>query len=381
MQLAGSNALPGGNLVIDGGIIELAAAGNFTRSLGSGTGQVQFTANGGGFAAVGSNYAVNLGGLSTTMTWGSTYFLPSSGSTSATLILGSHTATGTIDFQNPINLGNAYRTVEVNMGSGTVAIDAKLSGVLSGSGGLIVTGDGTLALTASNIYSGGTIASGGVLSVQNAWALGSGGVTLAGGTLQLATPVSGSPAVSLTEDSGINVRLTAGTLGNFAIGGNTLYVTGGTAANAAYRLTLGSGTLSGNATFNVADNGSGIATLTLGAINDGGVARSLTKTGSGLLILSGSDTYSGGTAVDAGSLAVTSSRAFPSGSGLFVGAGATFVFDPSDAAAPAEIASPAALPVARLAVVPEPSSFLLLAVAAFGLLGYAARQYRLLRIS
>ena len=115
--------------------------------------------------------------------------------------------------------------------------------------------------------------------------------------------------------------MTAGTLGNLAIGGNTLYVTGGHRANTAYSLTLGSGTLSGSPTFNVADNGSGIATLTLGAINDGGVARTLTKAGSGLLILSGSDTYSGGTAVDAGSLAVTSSRAFPSGSGLFVGAG------------------------------------------------------------
>ena len=42
------------NLTLDGGVVELAA-GDFTRSLGSGAGQVQFTANGGGFAAVGAN--------------------------------------------------------------------------------------------------------------------------------------------------------------------------------------------------------------------------------------------------------------------------------------------------------------------------------------
>ena len=44
-------------------MVELAA-GDFTRSLGSGPGQVQFTANGGGFAAVGANRFVNLGGSS-----------------------------------------------------------------------------------------------------------------------------------------------------------------------------------------------------------------------------------------------------------------------------------------------------------------------------
>ena len=150
LQLAGSNALPTGNLVIDGGVIELAA-GNFTLGAGTGTSQVQFTSKGGGFAAVGSNYFVNLGSLSATMTWGSTYFLPSSGSSSATLVLGSPEATATIDFQNPINLGTANRTVQVNMGSGTAAVDAKLSGAVSGSGGgLSMTGNGVLALTASN---------------------------------------------------------------------------------------------------------------------------------------------------------------------------------------------------------------------------------------
>ena len=200
------------------------------------------------------------------MTWNSTAFLPSSGTTSATLVLGSMNADSTIDFQNPIYLGNAARTVQVNMGSGTVAVDAKLSGVLSGSGSLIVTGDGVLALTASNTFSGGVTINDATLSVENGSALGSGGVTLYGGTLRMAASTAVGNAVSLTADSKIDVTgVTAGTLGNLAIGGNTLYVTGGgTGANSAYGLTLGSGSLSGNPTFNVADNGSGVGTLTLG---------------------------------------------------------------------------------------------------------------------
>ena len=103
----------------------------------------------------------------------------------------------------------------------------------------------------------------GVLSVQNAAALGSGGVDLDGGTLQLA--VAGAPsgsasnAVSLSTDSTIEVSgTTAGTLGNFAAGGNTIYVTGkSTSAGAAYSLAPGRGTLGGNPTFNVANNGAG----------------------------------------------------------------------------------------------------------------------------
>ena len=334
LKLAGSNALPSGNLVIDGGVIELAAA-NFTLGAGSGASQVQFTSNGGGFATAGSNgstYAVNLGGQATpaTVTWNSTYFLPSSGSTSATLVLGSHQATGTINFENPINLGNAARTVQVNQGSGMAAVDAQLSGVLSGSGGLTVTGDGALALTASNTYSGGTTVSGGILlSIQNASALGSGGVTLSGGTLQLAIALSGSAAVSLTANSAINVSgVTAATLGNLAIGFNTLSLTGtATAANTAYGLTLGSGTLSGSPTFNVADNGSGIATLALGALYDGGTARTLTKTGSGLLTLGAAATslVQGTTVnVSGGTLKSSNSAALGSFARVTIGSGAQF---------------------------------------------------------
>ena len=49
-------------------------------------------------------------------------------------------------------------------GSGTAAVDARLSGVLSGSGGLTITGGGTLLLSGTdNTYSGGTVVDSGTL--------------------------------------------------------------------------------------------------------------------------------------------------------------------------------------------------------------------------
>jgi len=57
-----------------------------------------------------------------------------------------------VDFQNPINLlnlGNGPQTVLVTAGSSITTVSARLSGVLSGSGGLIITGSGVLELTAS----------------------------------------------------------------------------------------------------------------------------------------------------------------------------------------------------------------------------------------
>jgi len=68
-----------------------------------------------------------------------------------------------LDFQNPISLNTSSGTVQVN--NGTATLPAQLSGVLSGSGGLTIVGDGTLQLTASNSYSGGTTISAGTLQI------------------------------------------------------------------------------------------------------------------------------------------------------------------------------------------------------------------------
>ena len=66
-----------------------------------------------------------------------------------------------------------------------------------------------------------------------------------------------------------------------------------------------------------------------GKIQDGAGGIGLVLDGPGTLVLSGTNTYTGGTTVDAGTLVATTSTAIPAGTSLTVAAGGTFTFDPS----------------------------------------------------
>jgi autotransporter-associated beta strand protein len=106
-----------------------------------------------------------------------------------------------------------------------------------------------------------------------------------------------------------------------------------------------------------------------GNLSDGGLAKSLTLDGGGELILSGSDSYSGGTTVTAGTLIAAANTALPGGTSLTVGAGGVFIFDPMRAFSSVAV-SPSAV------AVPEPSTLAVLGVGAIGLIGYAWRTRR-----
>ncbi|NBX35045.1 hypothetical protein EBR16_06760, partial [bacterium] len=157
LRLATANSLPGGtgatggldNLNFAGGAVELAA-GDFLRPVGSAAGQVQFTGTG-GFAAVGANRTVNLGGAAGQVTWGADGFLVDG----AALILATPTATGTLTFANPIALGGNAQTVRaLQVEDGTATVDAVMTGALSGLGGVSKTGLGTLRLSGANTFTG-----------------------------------------------------------------------------------------------------------------------------------------------------------------------------------------------------------------------------------
>ncbi len=125
-------------------------------------------------------------------------------------------------------------------------------------------------------------------------------------------------AINVTSDSTIDVSGAANaTAGNLSIGAQTLNITGsGLGAGNPYTMNLGATTLTGNATFNVANNslGSGTGTLRLGAVGGGfGITLNNTFSSTGTVVLTAGGTYSGATNVNGGTLRVNGAV---SGAGL-----------------------------------------------------------------
>ena len=97
-----------------------------------------------------------------------------------------------------------------------------------------------------------------------------------------------------------------------------------------------------------------------------GLAESLTLNGdgSGVLTLGGTNTYGGGTIVNSGTLVLNGASSLLAGSSLTIGTpGPGAVFSPPAVSTPAGNAG------ASLAPVPEPGTFVLLAIAAVAGLG------------
>ena len=103
----------------------------------------------------------------------------------------------------------------------------------------------------------------------------------------------------------------------------------------------------------------------------------LTGDGSGTLILSGTNSYTGGTNVGEGTLIATDGGAIPDASSLTVGAGGVFIFDPSMAGAPmTHGATFAASPAGAVAAVPEPGTIAILLAALWSAVIYRRFRWR-----
>ncbi len=252
------------NLEVNGGTVALTGAyGDFTRFLGTGVGQVQFTGDG-GFSTYGADMRVNLGGNATPsqVTWGSGSFIP----TGHALLLSDAGSDGTIEFRNPIALGAVSR--EVRVADGTAAVDAYMTGTLSGSGGITKTGAGTLHLSVNNTFTG-------ALAIQD------GQVRMSAGDA-----VADTASVTMATNAGAKLTLlwneTIGSLHDAASGTSDAIVDLGISA-----LTTG---------------GNDSSTTFTGTIS-GGVG--LTKTGTGTMTLRGTNTYGGTTTINEGALSVS----------------------------------------------------------------------------
>src|SRR5699024_1955002 len=213
--------------------------------------------------------------------------------------------------------------VEIRVGDGSAAsVDytATIDNVLTGSDGLRKTGAGTRKLTGQYSYSGGTVASNGTLSISDDDSLGAScrDLPLDGGTRQVTgksytattRPIIWGDAggtydtpdacntVNVDDDLHANGHLGKSGSGTLFLSGDNDY-SGGTTV-AAGKLAGDTQSLQGD----IANN----AEVVFEQSADGAYAGSmsgngtLTKQGSGTLILSGTNTYSGGTTVTDGLL-------------------------------------------------------------------------------
>ena len=313
--------------VTDNGVLDISTASNaignstiVTTATLAGSGTVvlgnrtlTLTAAADNFSGVISGAGnVTIAGGTETLTGISSYTGTTSISAPATLALsgnGSLSASTTVAIAGVFDISAtaAGATVGSLSGAGSVTLGARnltlaaggsdFSGVISGSGGLVVSG-GTQILSGLNTYTGGTTITGGTLQLGDGTSTGSflGNVADAG---TLAFDYSGQVAFNgaISGSGGVS-QIGPGTI---ILTGLNNY-TGGTTINGG-GLQIGNGGTSGSLAGDVADNASLVFdrsdTVTFnGAISGIG---SVSQIGGGTLILGGTNSYTGSTTIASGS--------------------------------------------------------------------------------
>jgi fibronectin-binding autotransporter adhesin len=207
---------------------------------------------------------------------------------------------GTLQLGNGGNSGSLVGDVVNNGALAFNRADAvSFGGVISGTGSVRQLGAGTTVLTGANSYAGGTTITAGTLQLGNGGTSGSiVGAVVNNGRLAF------NRADAVSFDGGIS-----GTGSVQQLGSGTTTLTGansyaGGTVIAAGTLQLGNGGTSGSLVGDVANNGRLVfnraGTLALaGAISGSGSVQQL---GSGTTVLTGANSYAGGTTIAAGTL-------------------------------------------------------------------------------
>ena len=239
----------------------------------------------------------------------------------------------TIDSGATLNLGNggASGTVTGNfVDNGTLSFNRSdsvtFANAISGTGTATQAGTGTTILTGANTYAGGTTIGAGTLQIGNGGTTGS----IAGDIADnAALAFNRSDVVTyggLVSGTGSLAQQGSGTL---VLTGNNTF-TGGTTINAG-TLQLGNGGNTGAVLGDITDN-TALVFDRSDATTYGGVvggAGSFTQQGSGTTALTGANTYTGDTTINAGTLQLTGAGAIGSGQVNLASAGTLLINNPA----------------------------------------------------
>ena len=308
LTLAGDNTYSGGT-TIDEGTLQIGNGG----TSGSITGDIANAGNlvfnrsddnayGGVISGTGSLDKEGAGTL--TLTGENSY----SGATTindGALVMGvanaiAHSSGVTINSGGTLALNDFDQTINGLAGTGTVTLgsatllanndsgnDTTFSGVISGEGGLVKEGAGTLTLAGENTYTGATAINDGAL------------------VMGVANAIANSSGVTINSDGTLALNDFDQTINGLAGDG---------------AVTLGSATL-------LANNDSGDDTTFSGGISGTG---SLVKEGAGTLTLAGENSYSGTTTINDGELVMGAPNAIAHSSGVTINAGGTLALNDFD---------------------------------------------------
>lgn len=295
---------------------------------------------------------------------------------SATLALASNETIGSLAGSGTVNLGSYTLT------TGGDNAHTGFSGEITGTGTLVKTGNGSLALWGASREEGSTTINGGEVVIDKNTSIGTGTLTMAGGYLwikttagaatfnntivisanstfdsnsqaqdpnvTLAGPISGAGKLTKTGPDTLTLSGANTHTGAIQVDQGKLVVGGGSAIGDASAVTLGSrttlellasetiGSLTGSSGGMGGMGGSfpevslGTNTLTVGGDNtstgfagDISGTGGLSKIGSGTLTLSGVNTYSGATTVSAGGLTTGAANVIADSSAVSIASGAT----------------------------------------------------------
>ncbi|WP_411183814.1 autotransporter domain-containing protein [Pseudomonas sp.] len=256
------------NLDVSSGVLTLSGGNTYTGTTLLSGGNLTLTGAG---ALASTDVTINAGRTLTTQGGAAT------GLAAATAL----TNNGVFALTGDEEIGSIAGSGAVNLGAHTLTTGGlnsatALSGVVSGTGGLIKSGTGQLTLSGANTYVGQTAVTAGTLDVTGSIASTSVVVEDSASLIADGASLSDAAGVTLNGTGNLTVNSATETIGSLsAATGSTIVLNAG--------LTVG----------DTAD------TTVAGAISGIGA---LTKAGAGTLLLSGGNTYSGGTTVSAGTL-------------------------------------------------------------------------------